>query len=177
MKIFYFIIFIFLSSTYISQEDWTRYPTKDQLDSLKIKCISQEKISNTILEIPEVTINDTSFEIKTQYISEFGSLITNKNNRLDSLNNYLASYGKYSGYTVQIYITQETLKIRKIRKMFMTNFPERILFDEYKAPNIFLYAGKFQDYNSAELFKKELESVFKNTLILRKKFPYKVEKE
>ena len=59
----------------------------------------------------------------------------------------------------------------------MTNFPERILFDEYKAPNIFLYAGKFQDYNSAELFKKELESVFKNTLIVRKKFPYKVEKE
>ena len=59
----------------------------------------------------------------------------------------------------------------------MTNFPKRTLFDEYIAPNIFLYAGKFQDYNSAELFKKELEKVFKNTLIVRKKFPYKKEKK
>ena len=67
MKIFYFIIFIFLRSTYISQEGWTRYPTKDKLDSLKIKSINQEKISNTILEIPEVTINDTSLEKDTIY--------------------------------------------------------------------------------------------------------------
>ena len=56
-------------------------------------------------------------------------------------------------------------------------FTEKTLFDEYIAPNIFLYSGKFKDYNRAELFKKELEEVFENTLVVRKKFPYKIEKK
>ena len=41
----------------------------------------------------------------------------------------------------------------------------------------FLYSGKFKDYNKAELYKKELEEVFKNTLVVRKDFPYKIEKK
>jgi hypothetical protein len=74
-------------------------------------------------------------------------------------------------------VTQETSKVREIRKKFILNFPEKTLFDEYIAPNIFLYSGKFKDYNRAELFKKGLEDVFENTLVVRKQFPYKVEKK
>ena len=176
MKQIYFVIFLFLSCTFLAQENWMTYPTKDKLDSLKIKSVKQIKITDTILKAPVVELIDSSLEKKTNYISEKGTLIENKDDKLDSINNYLSNYGNYSGYTIQIYVTQETLKIRKLRKEFMINFPKRTLFDEYIAPNIFLYAGKFQDYNSAELFKKELEKVFKNTLIVRKKFPYKKEK-
>ena len=59
----------------------------------------------------------------------------------------------------------------------MTNFPEMILFDEYIAPNIFLYSGKFQDYNNAIFSKMKLGEVFENTLVVRKRFPYYLEKK
>jgi hypothetical protein len=52
-----------------------------------------------------------------------------------------------------------------------------ILFDEYIAPNVFLYSGKFQDYNNAVFSKMKLEKVFGNTLVVRKSFPYLVEKK
>ena len=52
-----------------------------------------------------------------------------------------------------------------------------VLFDEYIAPNIFLYSGKFQDYNNAVFSKMKLEEVFENTLVVRKSFPYRVEKK
>jgi hypothetical protein len=50
------------------------------------------------------------------------------------------------------------------------------IFDEYIAPNIFLYSGLFQDYNQATLYKK-LEILFKNTLVVRKKIPHQIEKK
>ena len=52
-----------------------------------------------------------------------------------------------------------------------------ILFDEYIAPNIFLYSGKFQDYNNAVFSKMRLEEVFENTLVVRKSFPFYLDKE
>jgi hypothetical protein len=51
------------------------------------------------------------------------------------------------------------------------------IFDEYKAPNIFLYSGLFQDYNQAALYKKKLEIIFKNTLVVRKKIPNQIEEK
>ena len=112
---------------------------------------------------------DSQINIQTiNYISEIGSLIENKDSRIDSISNYIAKNGTYKGYTIQIYVTQETSKIREVRKNFISNFPEKTLFDEYIAPNIFLYSGKFKDYNRAELFKNELEEVFKNTLVVKK---------
>ena len=51
------------------------------------------------------------------------------------------------------------------------------IFDEYIAPNIFLYSGLFQDYNQAILYKKKMEVIFKNTLVVRKKIPHQIEKK
>jgi hypothetical protein len=51
------------------------------------------------------------------------------------------------------------------------------IFDEYIAPNIFLYSGLFQDYNQAALYKKKLEIIFKNTLVVRKKIPNQIEEK
>ena len=175
MKIIYFIIFLFFSLYSYCQENWILYPKKEALDSLNVKSLS----NNDSLSPDSVIINKSGSQINIpfiNYISEEGSLVENKDSRIDSISKYLAKYGNYKGYTIQIYVTQETSRIREVRKNFISNFPEKTLFDEYIAPNIFLYSGKFKDYNKAELYKKELEEVFKNTLVVRKNFPYKIEK-
>ena len=176
MKIFYLLIIVFLSTAFFSQENWMTYPEKNNIDSLEIKSAEQEIEEQTTIEESNNHTDSSKLNINN-YISKKGSLIENKYFAFDSINSFLSNSGSYNGYTVQIYVSQETLKIRRVRKDFMINFPEQTLFDEYTAPNIFLYAGKFQDYNNAELFKKELEEVFKNTLIVRKQFPYKIEKK
>ena len=176
MRKIWFIIFFICNSYSYCQENWILYPKKDALDSLKVKSLS----NNDSLNPNSVSFNkiDSQNNIQTiNYISEIGSLIENKDSRIDSIRNYIAVNGTYIGYTIQIYVTQETSKIREVRKNFISNFPEKTLFDEYIAPNIFLYSGRFKDYNRAELFKKELEEVFENTLVVRKNFPYKIEKK
>ena len=175
MRKIWFIIFFFCNFYSNCQENWILYPKKEALDSLKVKSLS----NNDSLTTDSMIFGKIDSQINIpfiNYISERGSLIENKDSRIDSLINYLANYGYYKGYTIQIYVTQENSRIREIRKNFISNFPEKTLFDEYIAPNIFLYSGKFKDYNRAELYKKELEKVFKNTLIVRKNFPYKIEK-
>ena len=176
MRKIWFIIFFICNSYSYCQENWILYPKKDALDSLKVKSLS----NNDSLNSDSVSFNKIDSQINIQtinYISEIGSLIENKDSRIDSIRNYIAVNGTYIGYTIQIYVTQETSKIREVRKNFISNFPEKTLFDEYIAPNIFLYSGRFKDYNRAELFKKELEEVFENTLVVRKNFPYKIEKK
>lgn len=176
MRKIWFIIFFICNSYSYCQENWILYPKKDALDSLKVKSLS----NNNSLNSDSISFNKIDSQINIQtinYISKIGSLKENKDSRIDSIRNYIAVNGTYMGYTIQIYVTQETSKIREVRKNFISNFPEKTLFDEYIAPNIFLYSGKFKDYNRAELFKKELEEVFENTLVVRKNFPYKIEKK
>ena len=120
---------------------------------------------------------DKEFRVEFLNTEENQVLLENKDSKIDSINNYLSEKGKYNGYTVQLYVSQKTDKVREIRKKFIFNFPEMILFDEYIAPNIFLYSGKFQDYNNAVFSKMKLEEVFENTLVVRKSFPYLVEKK
>ena len=171
-----FIIFIGCISYSYSQENWILYPKKETLDSLKVKSLSNNE--NSTYNSLFFNKKDTQTNIyNINYISKIGSLVENKDSRIDSIIDYIAKNGTYNGYTIQIYVTQETSKIREIRKNFISNFPESTLFDEYIAPNIFLYSGKFKDFNRAELFKKELEEVFENTLVVRKNYPYKIEKK
>ena len=181
MKKIWFLIFIYYSSFSYSQENWILYPKKEILDSLKVKSLSKESNKTKVYEDAIVFNMDSPIDslksLPVNYISDTGSLIENKDSRIESLINYISKHGKYKGYTIQIYVSQETVKIREIRSKFISNFPKKILFDEYVAPNIFLYSGKFKDYNKAELFKNELQKVFENTLIVRKYFPYKVEKK
>ena len=176
MRKVWIIIFIGCISSSYSQENWILYPKKETLDSLKVKSLSNnENLTHDSLFFKKI---DNQTNINTiNYITEIGSLVENKDSRIDSISNYISKNGTYIGYTIQIYVTQETSKIREVRKNFISNFPERTLFDEYIAPNIFLYSGKFKDFNRAELFKKELEEVFENTLVVRKNFPYKIVKK
>ena len=173
MKKILFYLTLIISTTFYSQEEWTLYPKKTILDSLNIQ---STKLSDSIYQDTILTI-DTTYTDALYYLSNEGVLVENKDSEIDSINNYLSEHGKYNGYTVQLYVSQKTDKIRELRKKFILNFPEMTLFDEYIAPNIFLYSGKFQDYNNAVFSKMKLEEVFENTLVVRKSFPYHVEKK
>jgi hypothetical protein len=168
MKIFY--ILIVFSTGFQCQENWRLYPKNESIDSISIINIIQKKIDSSGFLSPANT-KDLS------YINKVGSLIEHKDPRIDSLNNYISKHGKYNSFTVQLYVSQKNDEIRNSRKKFIRNFPEMEIFDEYIAPNIFLYSGLFQDYNQAALYKKKLEIIFKNTLVVRKKIPNQIEEK
>jgi hypothetical protein len=173
MKKILFYTTLIICSSFHSQNDWTLYPKKEAVDSLNIQ--STELLIS--INHDSIQVLDTTYTDSLYYLSNEGVLVENKDSKIDSINNYLSKKGKYNGYTVQLYVSQKTDKVREIRKKFIFNFPEMILFDEYIAPNIFLYSGKFQDYNNAVFSKMKLEEVFENTLVVRKSFPYLVEKK
>lgn len=170
MKIKIFYILIIFSYKFHCQENWTLYPKKDSINSIDKNdtILSQKKIDLSGL------FNSNNY---LSYINNKGSLIEHKDPRIDSLNNYISKHGKYNSFTVQLYVSQNNDEIRNYRKKFIRNFPEMEVFDEYIAPNIFLYSGLFQDYNQATLYKKKLEIIFKNTLVVRKKIPHQIEKK
>ena len=173
MKKILFYTMLIICSTFHSQDDWTLYPKKEALDSLNIQSTELLKSINH----DSTKVLDTTYTDSLYYLSNEGVLVENKDSKIDSINNYLSKKGEYNGYTVQLYVSQKTDKVREIRKKFISNFPEMILFDEYIAPNVFLYSGKFQDYNNAVFSKMKLEEVFENTLVVRKSFPYRVGKK
>ena len=167
MRIFIFLALISYSLISSSQENWTLYPKEK-----KYFKDNNEKISILSDSIPihskKYKLNDTS---SMSYITKNGFLTVDKDVRIDSLNNLLKHYGSYKLYSVQISISQDTDNIRKLRKKFIESHPNEILYDEYTAPNIFLYAGKFYSRNDAILLKKQLEPSFQNTMIVMKSFP------
>ena len=94
------------------------YPEKNNIDSLEIKSAEQEIEEQTTIEESNNHTDSSKLNINN-YISKKGSLIENKYFAFDSINSFLSNSGSYNGYTVQIYVSQETLKIRRVRKDFM----------------------------------------------------------
>ena len=141
MKNIILILFIFLHSALLGQGNWTIYPKKDSIaekDSVAIaKADSLMQDSSITEEIPLKQKKDS-----IQYISSKGHIVIHADYRIDSINSYISNKGKFNGYAVQLIVTQDTRKIREMRKTFTNLFPDEYLFDEYIAPNIFLYAGK-----------------------------------
>ena len=173
MKKILFYTTLIICSTFHSQDDWTLYPKKEALNSLNLDSSElSKKIQKDLLSKVTAIYTDS-----LRYISNEGVLLENRDSKIESINNYLSEKGTYNGFTVQLYFSQKTDEVREIRKKFITKFPDKILFDEYIAPNIFLYSGKFQDYNNAVFSKMKLDEVFENTLVVRKSFPYYLEKK
>jgi hypothetical protein len=154
----YFIIFIILAQYLhvFSQEKWTLYPKKDSIaidSSLKLSSV------DTILN-------------KGEYIHNDGELTIKKDIKIDSLAKYIKERTNFQGYTVQLIVSQINSEIKESRNKFIENFSDEFLFDEYIAPNIYLYAGKFCNKNDAYHFKEKISSVFQNTMIIPKGFPH-----
>ena len=110
-KILFYIALI-ISSTFHSQDDWTLYPKKEALDSLNIQ--STELLQS--INHDSIKVVDTTYTKSLYYLSSKGVLAENKDSKIDSINNYLSEKGKYNGYTVQLFVSQKTEKVREIRK-------------------------------------------------------------
>jgi hypothetical protein len=149
------------------------YPKKEALDSLSLQSSELSKKNKQDIQ----TILTPIYTDSLHYMSKEGILLENKDSKIESVNNYLSEKGTYNGFTVQLYFSQKTDEIRETRKKFISKFPDKIIFDEYIAPNIYLYSGKFQDYSNAVFSKIKLEEIFKNTLVVRKSFPYYIKRE
>ena len=175
VKITILIFFVFFLNDVLCQNDWKLYPAKDSsktTDSLVSVNISKD--SNIVISNSSILL-DSGQNIKPiNYIAENGHVIIKADYRLDSLNSYLSNKGTLNGFAVQLIVTQDTKKVRELRKIFTELFPEEYLFDEYIAPNIFLYAGKYFTMSDAVSLQKKLDDSFDNTMVVRKKFPLKV---
>ena len=171
------VIFLFFFIPFIGQSNWTLYPKKDSIvekDSVAITKVDSLMQDSTITE--EIPLKQKKDSI--QYISSKGHIVIHADYRIDSINSYISNRGKFNGYAVQLIVTQDTRKIREMRKTFTNLFPDEYLFDEYIAPNIFLYAGKYFSKNDAVTLNNKLSVHFKNTMVVRKKFPLKhIQKE
>lgn len=157
------------------QDNWTLYPTNKQSDS-SLKEKNNLSILNNSNDINSKTDQPID-SVKLSYLNKTGFLFIDKDERIDSLTRYLAKTGKIKGYSVQISVSQETEEIRNMRKLFVENFPTEFLYDEYTAPNIFLYGGRFYSKNDAISLKKKLEPIFYNTMVITKDFPLEFKKE
>jgi hypothetical protein len=155
-RYFIFLIIIICSFHNYGQEEWTLFPKKDSIkndDSLVFKKIDSTNKLN-------------------KYIHDNGDLTILKNNKIDSLADYIKKFTSFQGYTVQLVVSQINSEIKENRNKFIENFSDEILFDEYVAPNIYLYAGKFYNKNDAYHFKEKISSVFQHTMIISKGFPH-----
>ena len=171
MKKLLLIFFCLAGMTIFSQEKWTIYPKKEHNNN------TNSHLSKVSFINDPIGLEDSSTKSKIDYISEKGHLIFAQDYRLDSLNKYLAKNGKFKGFTVQLIVSQETQLIKNIRKKFIQNFPNETLYDEYIAPNIFLYAGKFHSKNDAVFLKKKMEDFFNNTMVVMKSFSLSAEQK
>ena len=142
MKNIILILFIFFHFALLAQSNWTLYPKKDSIvekDGIAIAKADSLVPDYSITE--EAPLKQKKDSI--QYISSKGHIVIHADYRIDSINSYISNRGKFNGYAVQLIVTQDTRKIREMRKTFTNLFPDEYLFDEYIAPNIFLYEGKY----------------------------------
>ena len=166
MKFLNLIILTFLSFLTIGQEDWILYPKNNN------SSINNKRYTSIINDtLPNFNRKIKKTDSLVNYITKDGFLLVNKDIRIDSLNKLLKKYGTYNLYSVQLSFSQETDVIKKLRKRFIELYPNEELYDEYNAPNIYLYAGKFYSRNDATLLKKQLEHSFENTMVVMKSFP------
>ncbi len=140
-----------------SQDSWTLYPKKDSTTTIDSNSLS--------------AIEDTN-SAKNNFINQTGELTIEKNSKIDSIAKYIKEHTDFQGYTVQLVVSQINSEIKENRKKFIENFSDEFLFDEYIAPNIYLYAGKFYNKNDAYHFKEKISAVFQHTMIIPKGFTH-----
>mgnify|MGYP001085418728 FL=1 len=99
---------------------------------------------------------------------EKSQLVVVKDNRIDLLQEKLKKEKNISGFTVQIEVSQQTNIIKDARLKFIKAFPDYPIFDEYIAPNTYLFVGRFYDKNNALAFQHKIKSKFLNTMVVKK---------
>ena len=147
----YFIVNILFLASYsilVSQDNWRLYPSNDS--------------SNLITTHNDTVMNELNYSQKNGVVKII------KDARIDSVQKKLSEKPSIIGWTVQILVSQQKEEIKNTKIKFLKAFPDQQLFDEYKTPNTYLYAGRFYDKITAYHFKNEISHLFQNTRVLKK---------
>jgi hypothetical protein len=159
MKTHYTTLILTLSITIANAQDWTTYPPN--VDTNLIANIdtnsTEHQIDSSINELNYNTLN-----------SEKSQLIIFKDKRIDLLEDKLKEEKNILGFTVQIEVSQQTNIIKDTRLKFIKTYPKHPIFDEYVAPNTYLFAGRFYDKNDALAFQHKIKADFTNTMVIKK---------
>lgn len=146
------LILSLLLNAYVAQNDWTTYPSNS--DTILIK------------NIKDSSFKDLEFNSSN---NEKSQLVVVKDNRIDLLQQKLKKEKNISGFTVQLEVSQQTNVIKDARLKFIKAFPDHPIFDEYIAPNTYLFAGRFYDKNDALAFQHKIKAHFLNTMVVKKR--------
>jgi hypothetical protein len=136
------------------QNNWTTYPQK--------KDSTQSHDSITVSTKTDSTCKKLNFN------SDIGHSEITKDKRIGLIQKTLQEDKKIIGYTVQIEVSQQNNIIKETKLKFIKSFPEEPIFDQYIAPNTYLFAGRFFDKNDALFFQHQIKEVFSNTMVIKK---------
>ena len=159
MKTPYTALILSLSMNIVNAQDWTTYPPN--VDTNLIANIDTNSIEQQI----DSSINELNYNILN---SEKSQLIILKDKRIDLLEDKLKKEKKILGFTVQLEVSQQTNIIKDTRLKFIKAYPKYPIFDEYIAPNTYLFAGRFYDKNDALAFQYKIKAAFINTMVIKK---------
>ena len=155
MKKFNSTLLILFSISYLlGQENWTVFPEKK--DSIQI---IQTNTSLSLLDSSKKELNFNKLNGSVKVISD---------PRIEIIQNKLIDGGEMNGYTVQIEVSQQNNIIKDAKLKFIKAYPDESIFDEYIAPNTYLFVGKFYDKNDALHFKYKIRDLFPNTMVIKK---------
>ena len=146
-----FLCLLLSSQFYFCQDDWTTFPAEQNIDSNIVYIYNEDSIIKLL-----------------EYNDKHGNIYITKSGKIDSLINNLDQENTIIGYTIQIEVSQQTKLIQEARIKFIKKYPKEQIFDEYIAPNTYLYVGNFYDKNDAYAFKNEISKLFSNTIVIRK---------
>ena len=147
MKHFSSAILLSLSICVCSaQNQWTVYPAKDSIDQ-----------------------SDTTSKTLEFNSAQKSEVIVNQDPRINKLKTKLADEKNILGYTIQIEVSQQNQIIKAARLKFIKSFPDTPIFDEYIAPNTYLFVGRYYDKNDAIAFQNTITSAFSNTMVIKKR--------
>jgi hypothetical protein len=137
--------FTYSQDTLKPGKNWRLFPSDKQAESL--------------------IINDT---IKKQlnYSNLNGKTKVYQDTRLDKIESELRDKPYIYGYTLQLEVSQQKNVIKEARYKILKISPDIELDDPYESPNIYLYAGRFYDRNSAYQYKNEISKYFPNAIVV-----------
>ncbi len=130
----------------IGQEDWRLYP--------------KDSVVNTYVE-------DT-LKKQLDYNKEKGLVKIFKDSRIDSVEKYIAETPTFQGYTIQLESSQLKETIKTVQLKFIKEYPDYPIFDEYIAPNTYLFVGRFYSRIDALSFKNKISKHFDETIVISK---------
>ena len=152
MKTTYTALMLFISlNITIAQNTLTTYPAN--MDSNTIK----HQNASVLKELKYNNLN-----------SNKSQLLILKDERIDLLEEKIKGEKNIIGFTVQLEVSQQTDIIKNARLKFIKAFPDHPIFDEYIAPNTYLFSGRFYDKNDALAFQHKIKSDFMDTMVIKK---------